>query len=134
MENQDVRWKQRFQNFEKAFVFFEEIVNKGTYSLIDITALVKAFEFTFELGWKTIKDYLYEQGIETAFPRAALKEGFATGIIKDGHVWMEMLEKRNEPSHTYNQEVAKFAVEIIRHKYYIAIGQVYNFLRSKINQ
>ena len=92
--------------------------------------MVQAFEFTFELGWKTIKDYLYEQGIETSFPKAALKEGFNTQIIEDGHVWIEMLERRNELFHTYNQEVAKNAVEVIKHKYYPAIQQVYHILNK----
>lgn len=133
MENKDVRWKQRFQNFEKAFFFLTEAVEKESYSPIEIGGLVQAFEFTFELGWKTIKDYLYEQGIETNFPKAAIKEGFNTQIIKDGHVWIEMLERRNELSHTYNQEVAKNAVKVINHKYYPAINQVYEYFKQKLN-
>src|ERR1035438_7630846 len=84
MENKEKRWKQRFQNFEKAFLFFEKAVDKSSYSPIEVSGLVQAFEFTFELAWKTIKDYLYEQGIETTFPRVALKEAFNTQIIKDG--------------------------------------------------
>ncbi len=133
MENKDVRWKQRFQNFEKAFLFLTEAVEKESYSPIEVGGLVQAFEFTFELGWKTIKDYLYEQGIETAFPKAALKEGFNTQIISDGHVWIEMLERRNELSHTYNHEVAKNAVQVIKHKYYPAIHQVYQYFKQKLN-
>jgi nucleotidyltransferase substrate binding protein (TIGR01987 family) len=132
METKDIRWKQRFQNFEKAFLFFEEAVKKKSYTPIEIGGLVQAFEFTFELGWKTIKDYLYEQGIETAFPKAAIKEGFATQIIEDGHTWIEMLEKRNELSHTYNEEVAQNAVDVIKYKYYQAIHQVYHYLKQQL--
>ena len=131
MENKEKRWKQRFQNFEKAFLFFEKAANKDTYTPIEVSGLVQAFEFTFELAWKTIKDYLYEQGIETTFPRAALKEAFNTQIINDGHTWIEMLEKRNELSHTYNEEVANNAVEIIKNKYYPAVLQVYQYLKEK---
>jgi nucleotidyltransferase substrate binding protein (TIGR01987 family) len=131
MENKEKRWKQRFQNFEKAFLFFEKAANKDTYTPIEVSGLVQAFEFTFELAWKTIKDYLYEQGIETTFPRAALKEAYNTQIILDGHVWIEMLEKRNELSHTYNEEVANNAVEIIKNKYYPAVKQVYQYLKEK---
>ena len=134
MEDKDVRWKQRFQNFEKAFLFFTQAVERQTYTPIEVGGLVQAFEFTFELGWKTIKDYLYEQGIETAFPRAALKEGFSTHIIEDGHTWIDMLEKRNELSHTYNEEVAHSAVEVIKNSYYPAIQQVYHYFRQKINE
>ena len=131
MENKEKRWKQRFQNFEKAFLFFEKAANKDTYTPIEVSGLVQAFEFTFELAWKTIKDYLYEQGIETTFPRVALKEAYNTQIIKDGHIWIEMLEKRNELSHTYNEDVANSAVEIIKNKYYPAVKQVYQYLKEK---
>ena len=130
MKDKDIRWKQRFQNFEKAFLFFEETVEKGSYTPLEIGGLVKAFEFTFELGWKTVKDYLYEQGIETKSPRDAIKEGFNSQIILDGHTWIDMMEKRNELSHTYNNEVAQHAEEIIRHTYYPAIDQVYQYFKE----
>jgi nucleotidyltransferase substrate binding protein (TIGR01987 family) len=134
MEGKDTRWKQRFQNFEKAFLFFETTVDKESYTPIEIGGLVQAFEFTFELGWKTIKDYLYEQGLNTSYPREAIKEGFQTQIIEDGHTWLHMLEKRNELSHTYNASVAEQAVEIIKHQYYPAIDQVYQFLKGKVDE
>ena len=134
MENNDVRWKQRFQNFEKAFLFLKEAVEKTSYSPIETGGLVQAFEFTFELGWKTIKDYLYEQGIETTFPREAIKEAFTTQIIKDGHTWLEMLEKRNELSHTYNEKVARHAIAIIKESYFIALHQVYTYFKEKLNE
>jgi nucleotidyltransferase substrate binding protein (TIGR01987 family) len=128
----DIRWQQRFQNFEKAFLFLQTAVNKDEYNPIEIGGLVQAFEFTFELGWKTIKDYLYEQGIEARFPREAIKEAFATQIIVDGHTWIEMLEKRNELSHTYNEEVAERAVHVIKESYYLAIKQVYEYLKEQM--
>jgi nucleotidyltransferase substrate binding protein (TIGR01987 family) len=134
MENKDIRWKQRFQNFEKAFLFFETTVDKESYTPIEIGGLVQAFEFTFELGWKTIKDFLYEQGLNTSYPREVIKEAFQTKIIEDGHTWLLMLEKRSELSHTYNEAVAQLAVETIKNKYYQAIDQVYHFLKDKINE
>jgi nucleotidyltransferase substrate binding protein (TIGR01987 family) len=134
MENKDIRWKQRFQNFEKAFLFFETAIDKESYSPIEVGGLVQAFEFTFELGWKTIKDFLYEQGLSTSYPREAIKEGFQAKIIEDGHTWLHMLEKRNELSHTYNETVAAQAVEIIKQRYYPAIEQVYHFFKEKINE
>jgi len=134
MDNKDIRWLQRFQNFEKAFLFFKKIVEQPYYSPVEISGLVQAFEFTFELGWKTIKDFLYEQGLETRFPREAIKKAYETGIIKDGHTWIHMLEKRNELSHTYNNNVAEQAVDIIKHRYYEAIMQVYQYLKARTNE
>jgi nucleotidyltransferase substrate binding protein (TIGR01987 family) len=133
MENNEVRWKQRFQNFEKAFLFFATAVGKDSYTPIEIGGLVQALEFTFELGWKTIKDFLYLQGLNTNYPREVIKEGFQTRIIENGHAWISMLEKRNELSHTYNQAVAEQAVETIKHQYYPAVEQVYLFFKEKIN-
>jgi nucleotidyltransferase substrate binding protein (TIGR01987 family) len=132
MSTTDSRWVQRFQNFQKAFLFFEEAAKKESYTPIEIGGLVQAFEFTFELGWKTIKDYLYEQGVETKYPREAIKEGYSTQIIEDGHTWIAMLEKRNELSHTYDKAVAKQAVHIIQSSYYPAIRQVYVHLKSHL--
>jgi len=131
MSEYDIRWKQRFENFEKAFLFFEKAVEKASHTPIEIGGLVQAFEFTFELGWKTVKDYLEEQGIVTRFPREAIKEGFNTQIIEDGHSWLHMLEKRNELSYTYNENVAKNAVEIIKHRYHPAIRQVYEYMKNR---
>lgn len=65
MEQQDIRWKQRFHNFEKAFIFFNYTVEQEYYTPIEVAGLVKAFEVTSELSWKTMKDFLYEQGIVT---------------------------------------------------------------------
>ncbi|CAG5070227.1 hypothetical protein DYBT9623_02967 [Dyadobacter sp. CECT 9623] len=129
----DSRWKQRFQNFEKAFLFLETAVQKDEYNPIEIGGLVQAFEFTFELAWKTIKDFLYEQGLETSFPREAIKQAFASQVITDGHTWIEMLEKRNELSHTYNEEVAGHAVTVIKDSYFGAIEQVYLHLKSRLD-
>jgi nucleotidyltransferase substrate binding protein (TIGR01987 family) len=78
-----------------------------------------------------VKDYLEEQGIVIRFPREAIKEGFNTTVIEDGHSWLHMLEKRNELSHTYNETVAKNAVDIIKHRYYPAIKQVYHYFKDR---
>jgi nucleotidyltransferase substrate binding protein (TIGR01987 family) len=130
--SQDIRWKQRFNNFEAAFLFLQEAVEKDKYSQLEIAGLVQAFEFTFELAWKTIKDYIEALGITANSPREAIKESFSNGIIEDGKTWLTMLEKRNELSHTYNKDVAENAVDVIRFKYYIAISQVYEYLKERI--
>ncbi len=130
MTQSTVRWKQRFQNFEKAFLFLKSTVGRDEYSPLEIGGLVQAFEFTFELAWKTMKDYLDAQGIDAKSPRETIKEAFAMQIIADGHVWIEMLEKRNELSHTYNFEVAAKAQSVINEDYFPAINQVYESLKK----
>jgi nucleotidyltransferase substrate binding protein (TIGR01987 family) len=125
------RWILRFKNFEKSYKFFKSIIEREDFSHLEIAGLIKSFEFTYEIAWKTIKDYLEEQGIPTNFPREAIKEGFRTQIIGDGHTWLQMLEKRNELAHTYNEEIADDAVDAIRNKFFPAITQVYQYFKDK---
>ena len=74
------------------------------------------FEYTFELSWKTLKDYLEAKGVSVQFPRDALKEGFRAGVLADGEIWLEMLEKRNVLAHTYNETQFTEAVAAVRER------------------
>ncbi|MBA2369160.1 MAG: nucleotidyltransferase substrate binding protein [Candidatus Protochlamydia sp.] len=129
--NNDIRWKQRFQNFQKAFLFLQRSAQLGTYDELQSAGLVQSFEFTFELAWKTLKDYLEAQGMTLQFPREVIKQAFSGRLIEDGRTWIKMLDKRNELTHTYNEKQAKQAVETIRNDYFPAIEQVYHTLKEK---
>ena len=76
MNNKDIRWKQRFQNFEKALMHLKEAVEKKNLSDLEKAGTIQIYEFTFELAWKTVKDYLEEKEVVVKFPRDAIKEGF----------------------------------------------------------
>ena len=65
-------------------------------------ALIQAFEFTFELGWKVVKDYFKYNGVDARLPREAIKEGFAVGVIEDEQLWIDMMDARNSTSHSYD--------------------------------
>ncbi len=126
----DVRWIQRFDNLERAFLFLETACQQTVFTPLEAAGLVQSFEFTFELAWKTLKDYQNQQGVDVKFPRDTIKHAFKTELIQDGHLWIQMLDKRNELTHTYNEEQAKKAVEIIRNIYFPAISQVYRTLKG----
>jgi nucleotidyltransferase substrate binding protein (TIGR01987 family) len=126
----DIRWKQRFQNFEHAFVFLSKSCTLEVYDELQSAGLVQSFIFTFELAWKTLKDYLQDQGLEIQFPREVIKQAFTAHLIEDGTLWIEMLDKRNELTHTYNQEQAKKAIQTIRNKYFPPIKQVYQVMKK----
>lgn len=128
--NLDVRWKQRFQNFEKAYHFLKKAIKKKSLDELQSVGLIQSFEFTFELGWKTLKDYLELKGISHQYPRDVIKQAFQTNLIQEGALWLEMLEKRNELSHTYDEEHAQKAVEMIRSRYFPALKQVYELLKN----
>ena len=133
MSDKNIRWKQRFSNFEKAYFFLEKAVAQNSYTELESAGLQQAFEFTFELAWKTLKDFLEAMGVIKNFPREVIKEAFASQIIQEGYVWIEMLEKRNELSHTYDLFTANKASQQIRNTFFPAIQQLYLTLQTKKN-
>ncbi|MBA2498651.1 MAG: nucleotidyltransferase substrate binding protein [Chitinophagaceae bacterium] len=132
MNNQDVRWKQRFRNFEKAVLHLKEAVEKKNLSDLEKAGTIQIYEFTFELAWKTVKDYLEERAVEVKFPRDAIKQGFLYQVIKDGDVWMDMLQKRNLMSHTYNEKNAELAYNLIVNEYFGELFDVYQTLNKEV--
>jgi len=76
--------------------------------------LIQRFEYTFELAWKTLKDYLEANEVITKFPRDVIKAAFQYELIKDGEVWMDMLEKQNLLAHTYDEKRFNFAIKKIK--------------------
>jgi nucleotidyltransferase substrate binding protein (TIGR01987 family) len=129
----DIRWKQRFQNFERAFLQLKApVMEVENLSDLEKEGLVQRFEYTFELAWKTLKDYLQEQAVDVRFPREVIKESFHYGLIDDGELWMDMLAKRNMMAHTYEDAAFRQAVSDIVSSFYPAITSLYHYLRQKI--
>jgi nucleotidyltransferase substrate binding protein (TIGR01987 family) len=80
-------------------------------------AVIKAYEFSFELSWKTLKDLLAYGGIDALLPREVLREAFAYGLVQDGQLWIDMLEQRNLMAHTYEVSRAQQALAMIRERF-----------------
>lgn len=121
---QDIRWKQRLSNFKKATIQLTEFIEKGDLNKFELQGLIQCFEYTFELAWKTMKDYLEFEGYEVKSPRSTIQTAFQTQLITDGHIWIDALEKRNLMAHTYDEEVAKQAEELIKTNYYPVIKEL----------
>jgi len=133
MREKEIRWRQRFQNFTKAFRQLEEaVMSFERLNVLEKEGLIQRFEYTFELAWKTLKDYLEAQEVTAAFPREVIKTAFHYGLISDGEVWMEMLEKRNIIAHTYDEERFRTVVTQIKESYFPAIAQIYRDLEGKV--
>ncbi len=126
----DLRWKQRYKNLEKAFKSLENAVYKKALSDLERAGMIKTYELTFELAWKTLKDYLNNKSVPVQFPRDTIKEAFKYDLIDDGELWLEMLNKRNLMVHAYDQEKAKLAQRLIVESYYQALKQVLEKLRD----
>ena len=130
------RWRYRFDNYARAFVLLREAIEASSeleLSQLEREGIIQRFEYTWELAWKTIKDYLEAGGLVSSpiTPRQVLKDAFAARILLDGHVWIEMLDHRNLLSHTYDLNVFKEAVDAIAARYLPAMAQLHEFLRSK---
>ncbi|WP_373056707.1 nucleotidyltransferase substrate binding protein [Zunongwangia sp. H14] len=121
MAGEDIRWHQRFKNFEKALIQLNkatDLSKKRELSELEKQGLIQSFEFTHELAWNVMKDYFAYQGNpEIRGSRDATREAFKFGLIKDGDTWMDMIISRNRTTHTYDEETAIEIVDAILEKY-----------------
>lgn len=121
----DIRWKQRLQNFDRAVALLGEPVERGLGTLSDLEkeGVVQRFEVAVELAWKTLKDFLEQQGMpaEPATPRQVFKDAFNAGILADGQVWIDMLHHRNLLSHTYDSAAVDNAMTALGERYFPAL-------------
>jgi nucleotidyltransferase substrate binding protein (TIGR01987 family) len=131
----DVRWKQRFENFERAFGLLQEAFAQAPEAMSDLEkeGAIQRFEYTFELAWKTLKDYLVYSGVvfDQVTPRSVIKQAFAAKIIQDGQTWIDMLDQRNLMSHTYDDESFRIAFDSISRSYLTAMEQVFTWLKQR---
>ena len=132
MDNKDIRWKQRFQNFEKALRQLKRAVLTPSPSELERAGIIQMYEFTFELAWKTLKDYLKAKEVVANFPTEVIREAFAYGLLQDGEVWMDMMEKHNLLVHTYNETNAELAYRLITEQYYNELEKVYQTLKAAL--
>jgi nucleotidyltransferase substrate binding protein (TIGR01987 family) len=119
---EDIRWKQRFQNYKKALAIMTNAVElTATRELGDLEkqGVIQGFEFTFELAWNVMKDYLEEQGINDIIgSKNAIRQAFNKGLIEDGEIWMDMVNGRNISSHSYDEEMSEKLINNIINRFY----------------
>ena len=131
----DIRWKQRFQSFDRALSLLREATASGPDALnqLEKEGTIQRFEFTLELAWKTAKDYLEHGGltISPVTPRQVVKEASTAGIIQDGQVWIDMLDHRNLLSHTYDLIAFDQAVQALVSRYLAALEALHAFLSAE---
>ncbi|MBE7709591.1 MAG: nucleotidyltransferase [Cyanobacteria bacterium SIG32] len=131
------RFLERFENYKLALKNINETfdhIKKHGINKIYTMALIQAFEMVFELAWKTLKDYLEFEGINTDTPRETLKTAFLRNIITDGDVWIEMMEARNKTSHTYREELANSIAFEITEKFIPLLNNLESILAGKTNE
>ena len=136
----DIRWKQRFDNFSRAYILLStafEGRNIEDFDELQKEGLIQRFQYTFELTWKTLKDYLeYETvPIDVISPRNVIKEAADSNLLElmgvDGEILFDMLQTRNLLSHTYDFTFFESALEKIENNYLSEIAGIYAFLKEK---
>jgi nucleotidyltransferase substrate binding protein (TIGR01987 family) len=137
----DIRWKQRFDNYLRAFQSLIEAVELSqvrVLSKLERQGLIQGFEFTHELAWNVLKDYLEYKGFTNLIgSRDATRLAFKNGLITDGEAWMDMIKACNLSSHTYNTEVAESIERDILTRFYPAFFELkekFTLLDSEIEQ
>ncbi|MDE0300878.1 MAG: nucleotidyltransferase substrate binding protein [Candidatus Poribacteria bacterium] len=123
MTRLDIRWIQRANNFDKAFSQLKDAVELACsrqLSKLEAQGLIQGFEYTHELGWNTLKDFLEEQGTENLYgSRDTTRAAFKAGLIENGEIWMDMIQSRNLTTHTYNESTAAQIVKAILEVYFV---------------
>ena len=130
--NKELRWQQRFQNFERAFLLLDKSIDISDPSDTERAGIIQFFEMSFELSWNLMKDYLESEGFVVDTPRESLKQAFQSNVITDGHVWMEALDDRNLTAHTYDEATAEKVIGNIKEKYHPALSELYKSFKARI--
>jgi nucleotidyltransferase substrate binding protein (TIGR01987 family) len=133
-EKQDIRWKQRFVHFSKAYTLLEQTIAIEKPSEAERAGLIQFFEMSFELAWKVLKDYLEEEGFVVASPRETIMQALQTGLIVEGHLWIEALKDRNLKTHTYEEKIAIAVEKKIRDFYFPVLASLYHDFSKKAGQ
>ena len=140
MKNQDIRWKQRFDNFTKAYNLLRCALQEkeiDDFDDLQKEGLIHRFEYTFELLWKTINDFLkYENvDIEIISPKNVIKTAASSNLLEhmnvDGEILLDMHEKRNLMSHTYDINKFTNTLKKLKYDYLPEMDKLYDYFFVK---
>ena len=136
--NSDIRWIQRFDNYARALRTLRnaaELAAQRPLSELEMQGLIQGFEFTHELAWNLLKDFLEAQGIAGLIgSRDAIRTAFKNGLLEEGETWMEMIKARNLSSHTYQQDLAQRIATDILTRFYPAFVALELKMRSMLDR
>ena len=120
------RVQEKLANYNKALQRLDEALAVENPNSFIYDSVIKRFEFTYELAWRLMKSYIeYQGGADVRFARDVFREAYAKGLIKEGKVWLQMLQDRNISSHTYNEDESKQIYERVKkyRQYFFALAQ-----------
>lgn len=122
------RWQYRFDNYKRAFGLLREALDEEReLSQLEKEGVIQRFEYTMELAWKVMKDYLEKENfvLPQVTPRAVIRAAFESRLIGDGETWMDALDDRNKMSHTYDFNEFEEVIDNIRSRYLRVMDELY---------
>lgn len=125
------RWYYRFDNYRRAFSLLREAIEQeNPLTQPEKEGVIQRFEYTMELAWKTLKDYLESEGVvfDQITPRAVIRRAFEAGVITQGEIWQTALDARNRMSRTYNFDTFEQVIADIHTGYLAAFDELHEFL------
>jgi len=128
----DVRYIQRFENFDKSFLLLKSALSISNPSIVEKAGCIQFFETTFELAWKLMKDYQTFLGYEVKSPRDAIKLSFSLNLIEDGGRWLDALMDRNLTVHTYDENIANAVYQKIKEDYFVLLEALHEQFKEII--
>lgn len=133
----EIRWKQRFQNFSRAYALLNSVLEENNIddlSNLEQEGVIQRFEYTYELAWKTLKDYLEYNGanISEITARNVFKEAYSSGIIENADVFIDMMFSRNLLSHTYDFNKFRDILSKVKKDYLPVLSDLYLFFVDRI--
>jgi nucleotidyltransferase substrate binding protein (TIGR01987 family) len=131
MNLKETRWRQRYDNFEKAYALLEKYAAVESEDELERAGVIQFFEMAFELAWKLMKDYLEAQGYQIKSPKEAIKQALQSSLVEDGQIWLDALEDRNLSVHTYDESTALEIEKRIRETYFPALRRLYQSMKEK---
>ncbi len=138
MNDQDIRWQQRFANFKRAFLLLREAMEQDVDKLnqLEKEGIIQRFEYTFELAWKVLKDRMEHDGlvIDKISPKTVIKQAYAAKYINDAETWLKMIGDRNLIGHTYDFLKFEAVIKTIASDYLPMLQEWYLQLLTEINE
>lgn len=135
MGGPDIRWRQRLQNYSRALSLLGSALANGPDVLNDLEkeGVVQRFEYTVELAWKVLKDYLEFSGVQlvSVTPKSVVKAAFSARLLSDGQLWIDMLDHRNLLSHKYDQALLGKGLAEIEARYLPALNALQQYLEGQ---
>jgi len=136
-KNGKPRWVYRFDNYKRAFNLLREAIEaleQRELTQLEKEGIIQRFEYTWELAWKVLKDYLEHEGVvlDKITPASVIKAAFEAKIIKDGEQWMSALDARNSMSHQYNLKKFEEIIKDIQAQYLSLLDDLHMTMMENI--